>query len=329
VGYSYNVPSMMSGLATPFGEDTTDAIGLAFAGNGVAVAVMRSMGLPDAGTAGELHYARWNGSWTPGFGGVWPAVQPGLKINGGPSIAGSTLRAHCAFQGVDNHFYYAEFFNNAWSPTDEPVAVAGVPSTGPAPPAITTLMDTPIIVYVTSTGDISDQTRMGGTWQAPHAHGISGAVSTTPAVAALAAGPELLVVYTRSSGQDLMFTTRTMGTWSAPALIPGASSGDQVSLAPLAAGGAVLVWRGTDGLLYTSIFTAPASWTAPMAGIMGNVTDLQSPPVAATGASGAQAELLYLDTSFDLWSARMTNDAWGPPSMLGSASFRLAVATGN
>ena len=332
VGQSYNVPSMMGSLTTPFGEDTTDAIGLAFAGNGVAVAVMRSQGLPDAGTAGELHFARWNGSFTPGFGGVWPAVQAGLFINGGPSIAGSALRAHCAFQGTDMKYYYAEFFNNAWSPTDQPIAAGGAQSAGPAPPAIVTLANNPIIAFVGNDGDLHDQELLSGVWQAQHAHGVAGAASTTPAIAALTQGPELLVVFTGAAGQNLMFTTRTAGTWSAPALVPGASSGDQVSLAPLAAGGAVLSWRGTDMLLYTSLFSAgsPGAWSVPTTGVPGSNPTLVSPPAVATGASGAQAELLYLDVNlYLLYAARMTNGAWGPRVMAGSASYRVAVATGN
>jgi hypothetical protein len=332
VGQSYNVPSMMGSLSNPFGEDTQDAIGLAFTGQGVAVAVMRSQGLPDAGPLGELHWARWNGSFTPGFGGVWPAVMPGLLINGGPSIAGSALKAHCAYQGTDMNYYYAEFFNNAWTTTNQPITAGGTPSTGPQPPAIVALANNPIIAYIGNDQDLHDQALVAGVWQPQHAHGATGAASTTPAIVAPAQGPELLVVFASAAAQNLMFTARTAGTWTTPALIPGASSGDQVSLAPLAAGGAILVWRGTDMLLYTSMFSAgpPASWSVPVTGVMGSNPTLVTPPAVATGASGAQAELLYLDTNlYELYSARMIAGAWGPRIGAGSATFRMAVATGN
>jgi hypothetical protein len=331
-GNSYDVPGMLAGPSTPFDDNSVDAIGLAFTGEGVAVAVARSQTLPDAGTNGELHFALWNGSWTPGFGGVWPAVQPGVYINGGPSIAGSAQKAHCAFQGTDMSYYYAELSNGAWFPTDQAITVGGVPSTGPAPPAITTLSNDPIIAYVGNDADLHDQELLNSVWQPQHAHGVTGAASTTPAIVALTQGPELLVVFTRAAGQQLMFTTRTSGTWSTPAMIPAGLSGDQVSLAPLAAGGAVLVWRGTDTLLYTSLFSAgpPAAWSVPVTGIMGSVSSLQTPPAVATGAIGAQAELLYLDSSdFLVYSSRMTNGAWEAPAMAGAAQYHLAVATGN
>jgi hypothetical protein len=54
-----------------------------------------------------------------------------------------------------------------------------------------------------------------------------------------------------------------------------------------------------------------------------------SPPAVAKGAIGAEAELYYLDTNvFTVYSARMTNGAWGAASFAGTASARLAIATG-
>jgi hypothetical protein len=314
---------------------TTDSMGMAFTGEGQAVAVLRSSLVPDGGASGELHFTTWSGSWAPGFGGPWHPVQAGLLINGGPSIAGSALRAHCAFQGTDMKYYYAELFNNAWSPTDQAITAGGVESAGPAPPAIVTLANNPIIAYVGNEGDLHDQELMGTTWQPQHAHGVTGAAATTPAIVAPTSGPELLVVYTTAAAGNLMFTARTAGTWSAAAMIPGASSLDHVGLAPLAGGGAVLVWKGTDSLLYTSLFSAgpPATWSLPvmipLSTTMCGGPTLQIAPAVATGATGAQAELLYLDSCFEVWSSRMMGGAWGTPAFAGSATYSLALATGN
>jgi hypothetical protein len=333
-GYSFDEATMTAGFAIPWPDYSNDALGLAFTGNGAAILVARSQITTEAGTVGELRYARWSGSWTPGFGTALMPVQPSppLHIVGGPSVAGSSIRAHAAFQGTDMKLYYAEYFNSTWAPTSEPITAGNAQSSGPVPPAIATFDDTPVVAFVGNDGNLYDQTRSCGTWQAANGHGVSGAASITPAIVALTQGAELLVVYAAGATKGLMYTLRTAGTWSAPAAIAGTSSNDQVALAPLAAGGAVLSYKGTDSHLYTTVLSAgaPFTWSAPAKGAMGSDPVLVSPPVVATGAQGAQAELLYLDSQiFILYSARMTNGAWGPPSMTGTASFRLALATGN
>jgi hypothetical protein len=318
----------MTGFSNPYDETTSSPIGAAFTGSGLGVVVIRSQ------PTSELRFATWNGAWIPGFGATMLPVQgsPTLVINGGPSLAGGSTNASCAYQGTDMKFYYAEEFVGSWFPTNEAITAGTAQSTGPVPPAITTLADVPVIAFIGTDGDLYDQARTGGTWQASHPHGVAGhGASVTPAIVALTQGPELLIVYTDSAADGLMYTLRTSGTWSTPAAIAGASSADQVSLAPLTAGGAVLSYQGTDGLLYTTLLSAsaPYTWSAPVAGVMGASPMLESPPAVATGAAGAEAELLYLDTTFTLYSARMTGGAWGAAALSGAAQYRLAVATGH
>jgi hypothetical protein len=325
---SEDLSAMTFGFETPYQDVASSAIGLASVGDGTAVLVIRDDAM------GELRYAHWNGAWSPGFNTPMLPVQPGLVIAGGPSIAGSSSRAHVAYQGTDTHFYYAEESTGSWAPTNEAITSAGSPSTGPVPPAIATLADVPIIAFIGSDGDLYDQSRVGGAWQAAASHGVANqGASITPAIVSLTTGAELLVVYTDSAAHGLMFTVRTAGAWSAPTPIAGTASNDRISLAPLAAGGAVLSYRGTDQHLYTTILsaTAPYTWSAPVIGVMGADPLLQSSPSVATGGIGAEAELLYLDaTSFILYSVRMNNGAWGVPvASFGSATYSIAVATGN
>ena len=329
---------MMGGLAVPWADFSSDPVGMAFTGNGACVAVVRSQVTVDGGTMGELRFARWSGGWSPGFGGALFPVQssPTLYITGGPSVAGSSTRAHAAFLGTDLELYYAEYFNGSWFPTSEPITAGATQSAGPVPPAIATLADTPVIAFIGTDGNLHDQTRSCGTWQASNPHGVAGhGASVTPAIIALTQGAELLIVYTDNAASGLMYTIRSAGTWSAPAPIPGATSASQVSLAPLTAGGAVLSYLGTEapnGHLYTTVLSAsaPFTWTAPAKGVMGADPVLVAAPAVATGATGAQAELLYLESpSYLLYSARMTGGAWGAPVMAGSASYRPALATGN
>ncbi len=322
---SYDEATMMAGSTVPYTETTTTALGLAGIGDGTGVAVIRSE------PSGELRYIRWTGTtWVPGSNMPFLPVQSGLAIMGGPSLAGSSTMAHCAYQGTDTKLYYSAIFNGSWFPINEAVTAGGTQSVGAVPPSVTTLADVPIVAFVSTTGDLVDQARTGGTWQAAHAHGLTGQVaSMTPSIVALAQGPELLVVFTEATSNALAFTVRTAGTWSTPAAITGAASTAQVSVAPLAAGGAVLAYLGTDGLLYTTLLSAsaPATWSAPVAGVMGSSPTLQGPPSVATGASGAQAELLFLDNTGVVRAARMTSGAWGAATITGVASDRVAVAT--
>jgi hypothetical protein len=329
------VSTNTAGFAIPWSGYSNDAVGLAFTGNGTGVAVVRLSSPPgiDAGPPGELRFAHYAGNWSPGFGAPLLPVQgtPTLYINGGASLVGSSTRAHSAYQGTDMKFYYAEYFNGSWFPTNEPITAGNTQSAGPVPPAITTLNDTPIVAFVGNDGNVYDQARNGGTWQAANGHGVLGqATSQTPAIVALIQGAELLIVYTQGGTSALFFTIRTNGTWSTPAPITGATAMGQMSLAPLAKGGAVLAYQGTDMHLYTSILapSSPFSWSLPAKGVMGADPVLVNAPSVATGAVGADAELYYLDSQLYLvyWS-RLMNGVWGAPTMAGTAD-RVFIATG-
>ncbi len=322
---NYQSLSMMTGFSNPYNELTTTPVALAFRGTGLGVAALRSE------PSGELRYATWSGGWSPGFGTDMLAVQPSppITIVGGPSAAGSCTKIHIAYQDVDLNFYYGEH-DGSWFVTHEAIAFGGVAATGPVPPAITTLADVPIIAYVGSDGDVHDQARPNSAWTAQHPHGVSNAASITPAIAALTQGAELVLVYNDDTN-GLRFAIRSGGSWSAPAPISGASAAGPVSIAPIAAGGAVLAYQGVDGYLYTSTLSAnpPFTWSLPVGGVSGSLPFLVSPPAVATGAVGADAELIYLDTSYIVYGSRMIGGVWGAPFEAGSASHHLAIATGH
>jgi len=238
----------------------------------------------------------------------------------------------CAYQGNDMNFYYAEGLGGNWTPTQEPISAGGTPSTGPVPPAIVTLADVPIVTFIGNDGDLYDQTRNNGTWLAANPHGVAGhGASITPAFVALTGGPELLAVYTDSAAHALMYTLRAGNTWTTPSPVSTASSGAHVSLAPLSAGGAVLAYVGLDGLLYTSRLSAnaPYTWSSPVAGVNGSIPVLLGPPAVATGAAGAEAELLYVNSSAITFQSRMIGGAWSAPVMAGTSNAWLAIATGH
>jgi hypothetical protein len=327
---------MMGGFAMPYNSMTQNPMGLTFTGTGLGVLVMASNPILDAGPPGELVFATWNGMWEGSFGQPMQPVQNGptpLQIQGGPSLAGGATKGLCAYQGLDSNFYYAQFFNGSWAPTNEPIPNGSAQSTGPVPPAIAALGDDPTIAFVGTDGDLYDQTRSCGTWGAPHKHGVAGhTASITPTIIALTMGPELLLVYAdASNANQLMYTTRTSGTWSAPAALSTAQSPAQVSLAPLVAGGAVLAYMDPTGSLYTSILSAGPgpTWSLPVAGVNGSIPTLLGPPAVASGPSGSQATLLYTNLSAIAFEAQLNGGAWGAPVSAGSSDAWLAIATGH
>jgi hypothetical protein len=314
-----------SAFSTPYNDPSDDAIGVALIGDGTVIAMAR------AKNSGELRYARWNGTWAPAFGSQLLPVQIGLLITGGPSAAGSSNKGHVAYQGTDMKFYYAAEQGGLWNPTQEPITAAAQQSTGPVPPAIAMSGADPLVAFVGADGDVYDQIRAGGVWQAAQSHGVAGqAASVTPALTPLLAGPELLLVFTQTGTSALEFSLRSAGVWSAPAPIAGAVSDDPVSIAALTAGGALLAYRGKDGHIYTALLSSGAqpSWSAPVMGVGGSNPTLVAPPAVATGAKGAQAELLYIDSNFTLDSSRLVGGVWSAPAFAGSASGRIGMVTG-
>lgn len=311
-----------TGFANPYQDTTNDAPGVAFTGSGLGYLVAHST------TGDELHYAIWNQGWNPGFGQKLLAVQPGVAIVGAPAIAGGSATVHVVYQAAtDMAFYYALGSNGSWLPKQE--AIAG--TSGPVPPTVGVLADEPIALFVGADGDLHDVTRANGAWGSVHALGVPGTVaSVTPAIAALESGPELVVVYNTSAG-GLRFATRSGGTWSAAQDIAGATSNDPVSIAPIPGGGAVLAWKGVDAHLYTALLASGAnpSFSAPVVGAGGANPTLQVAPNLARGAMGADAELVYLDTSFTFSQARLNAGTWSAPAFGGAAGGRVAIATGH
>jgi hypothetical protein len=322
----FDTSTQMS-FSTPWNDPTNDPVGIAITGQGTGIAVIR------ASTTGELRYALRTGAWSPGFGAQLATMKVGLMIQGGPSVAAGSSKGHVLYRGLNGTFYYASVETGLWNPTEEPVDAGSGASAGPAPPAIVVLNETPIAVFVGNDGELYDQMRSGGAWQAASGHGVAGqAAGVTPAVTALVMpGPELVVVYSAAGSSALKYTLRNGGSWTAPAAIAGASSADRVALAALPGGGAVLAYRSLDAHLHIARLSAGASpsWSAPVAGAGGADPTIVTTPAVATGAVGAEAELVFVGaTDFIAYSSRLVAGAWTPPVLAGASDGYAALATG-
>ena len=170
---------------------------------------------------------------------------------------------------------------------------------------------------------------VGGSWLASHdiAPNPSIAANLRPAITAPTSGPELVVAYVQASpSQQILAAYRTNGAWSAPVAITSGLTTDPVALAPLAGGGVLLAYRGTDSKLYTAQFSGGA-WSTAEPAFSPNVT-ISAAPSLAKGVGTAAAEMAYVDANGALWHARFNGVNWAAPLQVAGSGFaHVAIAS--
>jgi hypothetical protein len=102
---------------------------------------------------------------------------------------------------------------------------------------------------------------------------------------------------------------------------------DPVAAAPIAGGKAVLVFRGSDGKSYGSIFNG-TTWSLPAAPLAAGT--LGGPPSIAAGACGDDAVAALPMTTGEVQIVRLVGGAWAAAtSVTGTGpATRAAIATG-
>lgn len=273
--------------------------------------------------AGELRFTTWSaGAWSP-FSGVAALVT----TRAAPSAAALGGAAHVLFHGDNFKHYYASY-QASWSPTADPVGGAAAQSFGPSPAAVAALPNEILTAFAGDNGDIYTQSR-AASWAAAKPFNLGNVASATPAVIEMTAGAEVMLVFVRKTDAKVMWSTRVQGSWSGPLEIPQALSADRPALSPLAGGGAVVAFRGTNSSVYTSIYTPGAAqpWSAPSTiGAFSTPTS----PALARGVSPAEAELAFIDgAGGSVVHARLMAGVWSVPTLvggLGRTSIALASA---
>ncbi len=123
---------------------------------------------------------------------------------------------------------------------------------------------------------------------------------------------------------------RVAGAWMGYMPINGVLSSNELALAPLATSGVVLAYRGTDGNLYTTLYTVgSASWSTPAAPFA-SPTSILGPPAVAVGIGTAAAEMAYLDATGAVWHTRLIAGMWTTPvpvAMSSSGFANVAIAS--
>ena len=107
--------------------------------------------------------------------------------------------------------------------------------------------------------------------------------------------------------------------------MPDAFTNDPAALASASGNGAVLAFRGTNAMLYTTTYTPGANppWSAPKA--FGASTE--AAPALATGIGGAEAEMVFVSGGA-VKHARLTAGVWSAASPVGGVAIAgVALAT--
>ena len=106
-------------------------------------------------------------------------------------------------------------------------------------------------------------------------------------------------------------------------MVSGATTSDRVAVTALPNGNAALAFRGMDGNLYTSLYTA-GSWSSPTQ----VATSILTSPSIAQGIGAASLELAYIGTDGNAYHVRYVANAWTLPVIVGGPNLGgVAIAS--
>lgn len=338
VGAAYDVAGGW-GAATTLTATTASDLAVAMMPSGQGVGLIQG---PSPGN--QLEYTFFNG---PGTSPPWAAFTPlnSDVTRGKPALAVTGATAHVVFQDAAFLYQHEAYTAGTWSGAPTPVVPAGLTSQpcGPWPGVLAALSSGVSLVFTngncpgTNLNDLFNTDLTSAGWQAfkNMANNPVVAPNTYPgaAVAApLSGSPELVIAYSVVGAAQIQTSYRVNGAWMGYMPINGVLSNDELALAPLATGGGVvLAYRGTDGKLYTTLYTVgSASWSTP-APPFTSPTTIAGPPAVTQGIGVAAAEMAYLDATGAAWHTRLIGGMWTAPLpvAMGAAGFtNLAIASG-
>jgi hypothetical protein len=234
------------------------------------------------------------------------------STQGAPAYATDGLDGHVAYHGSDFLHYYDQA---------EPVAPPASPqSFGPTPPGIAALGNEVLLGFAGNDGSLYMQSRDNGQWQAA-VNVVGSNIERSPAVIRLTSGPEAMVAWVNEDPPSpdhtkIVYATRTTGTWSAPAVVDsGVFTQDDIALAALPSGEALLAYRGSDGKAYVARYTS-GSWSAPF-GLATPSLDVASPPSITAGINNQDAEICFVTPAGIAQHASLSGTTWSAPTSIG------------
>ncbi len=306
VGSIYQVPGG-SGWSTPWLTSTFDPVAIEVTPGGVAFGLFRASG------DGSLGYVFWSG------GNQWSqlvSLAPGVSTAGPPRTTNDGVAVHIGYLTTSGAYGYSQLNGGVFVSNESVGAPASV---GVSSPALASIGAGTLFSFVGADGDLHDRVRdPSGVWTMETAHGLPSQVAPiAPALAVPATGPDAVMVFVKAGTNMLASTTRTGDSWSAPIQL-GAASADPPALTLLDSGELLLAYRGTDQKGYT------ATWNGttfdPAEPILSPNPTILCTPAIATGAIGAEAELVYLDELAVAYWSRRQSGVFGPGVLSGLAS---------
>lgn len=252
---------------------------------------------------------------------------------GAAGLAGIGTTLHSVYLGTDNDFFHGTYTTAlGWDCESDPLTPSGgSQSFGPSAPALASFGSSIIAVFDGSDGGLYTQTWTAGAWAAAAAI-VGAGVGTSgpfvpPSIVALTGGSsDLMVVYQDNATTAIYWATETSGVWSTPQVtIATAYTAVPLSLAPLAGGGAVVTFEGTDSNPYAMTFDPTGStWSSPVALTSGSI-GLGAPPTVATGICGADAIAAYVQPA-GVELVSLSSGTWSSPTLV-SATASMTYAT--
>ncbi|XXT19912.1 hypothetical protein WME94_57790 [Sorangium sp. So ce429] len=309
-------------------------------------------------SSNKLRYTRWD--YTDG----WTHFMPGVRsedvypILAWPALGSGALSIHAAYliRAEGPRYRYVDYSGQVWNSSGE--QVEPTPSERPtsdlvlAPDIAVLPSGRPVIVFTLpvtsemSTHQIRVRERTADdTWTLEPTLSTDVSQNVPASIEAFrnGSGADLLVVFVNPSGQ--IYWTRRTGpmTWSTPRTIGTHTTSDQVALATLDGGSAVVAYRssasGTAGRLFTSFFnpSGAGSWSMPAERVSGS--RIVGSPALTRGVGAAFVELAYVldatggtGTSGAIRHIRCTAmdsgacSAWSTPVSVGTGTGFTSVA---
>ena len=237
---------------------------------------------------------------------------------GSPALAVLGPNAELVYQGSNDDYYHGIYANGAWGAASDPVGGSTVQDIGLSPPAAAAAHGVLYAAYDGTDNGLYVDSWTPSTWGGPQAitgAGTSGVPSTM--IALTGGATDLILVYNELTTTYLKSVVHTAGSgWSAPVQVSStATASTAVSLAPLANGGAVMVYQGTNGLPYGATYdVGSGAWTTPVS-VYPNSQALQSPPTVAPGVCGVDAIAALTETE-GVEIVTLSSGVWSPPVLI-------------
>ncbi|XXY17996.1 hypothetical protein WME88_58180 [Sorangium sp. So ce216] len=305
----------------------------------------------------KLRYMRWDYTTED-----WISFTAGVGLNhdtlAWPALGAGALSVHAAYlvSEMGRRYRYIDFSGGAWdfgeqveptpsaAPTSSPVLASDIAVLPSGHPAM--VFTIPVTSGISSVQEIRVRERTADdTWTLEPTLSTDGSQSVPASIEAFrnGSGADLLVVFVNASGQ--IYWTRRTGpmTWSIPGRIGAHTTSDQVALATLDGGAAVVAYRssasGTAGRLFTSFFnpSGAGSWSTPGERVSGS--RIVGSPALTHGVGAAFVELAYVldatggtGTSGAIRHIRCTAmasgacSAWSTPASVGTGMGFTSVA---